>query len=179
MSYRVSKTRFLFGGDGFLADLTGSLDQRFGLTGQVTMDRRRIIGAGLVGLTADPVDAGFTAAGSFRVTAETDKLLANRSGILFIARTDAKRAYAIPMLVTAINPGFRAATAALRQIQFTQQAGALPTEGPLSTSGSVTVAAGKVAYLVDTNTDTIEAKTATFSVASGNLGVVGDGMVAP
>lgn len=155
--YRMSKTDFFFGGPAFLVNMRSSIDSTFSLRGQGTIDRRSIIPDDdeISGLTADGLEAGVSASGAFRKTPQTDLLLANPEGILFIHRRDALFAYALPMNLDSDALQIPALAALTISLSWSPGDESDPVAGIPVVGGALTVVAGNTGYILDKNTETI------------------------
>ncbi len=182
-SYKASKTNIYFGGTAFLADLNSALDGTFVLTGTCTVNRANARDAtGVRGKTADGGTLAMSGAGSFRLTDEVKKCLANPNGVLFIDRTDAGFAYAIPAVCHGIQIDDPSDGYVMYALTFsegepdTAVVGGSVAAVPTRDAGSRTVGSGQEAYVKDDST--IVRKTGNFSQTKGTVAVVGSALVA-
>ena len=173
MSYKTSRTRFLYGTSGGCVDLAPVLDGPFVRAGRVTTARRkRISGTDIVGRSAKGVACGFSATCTIDPYTDPGEFLtANREGILFIARADATYVEAFPVALTSRPITLPASGIVTLACAFTQTLGSA-VGGALVTSGTLTVASGSVGYVAHPDNDLV-AVTADTALTAGQLGVAG------
>jgi len=177
-SYRASQCEIIVGTSGSRLDLIDTLDTSLTLTGAVETDRRRTIAAGgTVGVTADGVSCGLTAAGVFRYTAESKKLLELIDVVFVLNRRDANYAYAFPAVVTAVPITSAAGAIVSINATFQQSAeGPALQAAPRTQAGQVAIASGNQAWHIESGKVTL--KTAAFSLAANQFAVVGQPITA-
>ena len=175
-NYRLTQCGIYIGDATSRADLLGSLDSSFSLSGQTAVDRRRIGSPAGTGMTADATSCGLAASMPLRYTAEAKKLLANRTGFFFLARHDAEYAYAFPAIITAVPVQSPSTGAVLITAAIVQATVGAAVMGDLKNDESVTVGSGEQGYKVDGNG--ITRHTADFTVGADEYGVVGEPTVA-
>ena len=148
--YRMSKTDFLFGGAGFLINFRSSIDSTFSIRGQGTIDRRTIIpdDDGVSGFTADGLEAGVSATGTFRKTAQVDQLISNPSGFLVIRRRDANYAYVYPMNLDSDGSQIPALAAITTSLSWSPSDENYPVAGVPVVGRDLAVAGGSVGYVI-------------------------------
>ena len=96
-------TRYFYGGDGFVIDLTPLIRGNPTLTSSAQVNQRRIYSAAKVGsYTADGLSVRHGFAVTLLAGAEADKVLANPSGFVWIEQHDNDMGFVFPAAVRSV-----------------------------------------------------------------------------
>ena len=172
-SFSFDKSRFYYGDDDDDTDLTPAVDQ-VSVQGLVGMMRLPV--EGQVNRTADGVGCGFRVTLTMRLGKETDKILAQQTGIFMLHRTDAGDVHAIPVVLARVDDAAPVDGAATIRATFAQWSN---TDGDLPVVGAAIAPAASAAVSNTTQTyvrspgASIKRIGATAAVPTGGVGVAG------
>lgn len=134
-SYMVEHVDFFFGGADFKIDLGSEIFRGGSLTGAYnTSTSDRGTGPGVKIRSQKNVQSGFTATMTVAVSAEAEKILDNRVGILVIREREGDWAYCIPMHVPTDPTNNPISSEAQVTLNFGQDIGPVVMGAPSSTS---------------------------------------------
>ena len=179
MSYKLSQLSVIWRG----VDLTPSVDSNVQLVGSVTVDRRRVLSSGVIGLTADGIDCGMSVRMACRWTDNVKSAYNGTwTGNLMVASRDATWAWAMPALLEAVPITAPSGGIVGANLSFYQAAGTAVAGTLVTATGAMAIAANKFGYHYDDSANTLSGKaggaSVSYTLATDDLGVVGDPIVA-
>ena len=179
-SYKMSQTKFYFGNDTELIDLSPSVRGDIALNSTSTLqgDRRVRVSTGINGMVADCIGVTFNTSFPVLVNDDTAKLAGTRTGVFVIHREDALYAYAIPMILTGRPLNSPSGGILGMNLSFTQALTSVPVGNtPTGAGNNLDATTSNRGYIVDVTGESITAVSASTAVPTGGFGVAGPAII--